>query len=99
MARRFEPQVVAIHEIATWLESKGVGNVVGMNKGGTCRVAGIEATMTHALHSSSIQDGETMIPAGEAAGYVLGFIATSLIFFRTALALSSLFSSSPFSFL
>lgn len=73
VAQRFGSQVVAIHEIATWLGTKGVQNCVGMNKGGTCRVAGLEVTMTHALHSSSIQDGDTMIAAGEAAGYVLGF--------------------------
>ena len=28
--------------------------------------------MTHALHSSSIQDGDQLIYAGEAAGFVIG---------------------------
>lgn len=73
VARRFKPQVVAIHEIATWLATKGVENCLGMNKGGTCQVAGLRATMTHALHSSTIQDGDKVIPGGEAAGYVLHF--------------------------
>lgn len=73
-AKKFDAQVFAIHEIATWLSSKGVGRTVGMNKGGTVDVAGgLKATMTHALHSSTIQDGEQMIPAGEAAGFVLHF--------------------------
>ncbi len=72
-AKRFKAQVVAIHEIATWLGTKGVETCVGMNKGGTCTVAGVKVSMTHAFHSSSIQDGDRVIPAGEAAGYVMEF--------------------------
>ncbi len=73
VARRFQPKVLAIHEIAVWLESKGVENCIGMNKGGSCAVEGLKATMTHAVHSSSIQDGDTTLPGGEAAGYVVEF--------------------------
>jgi L-ascorbate metabolism protein UlaG (beta-lactamase superfamily) len=73
IAKKHKSTVVAIYEIATWLGSKGVAHTVGMNKGGTAQVAGISATMVHALHSSSIQDGEHTIYAGEAAGYILTF--------------------------
>ncbi|HET7767331.1 MAG TPA: metal-dependent hydrolase [Chloroflexota bacterium] len=70
--RTGQPKVViAIHEIAVWLESKGVQNVTGMNRGGTITAEGIKVTQTPALHSSSIQDGDTQIPGGEASGYVL----------------------------
>ena len=74
LSKKFSPKVVANHEIATWFESKGVKNCVGMNKGGTVQVGSIKATMTEALHSSSIvdDDGKTLY-AGEPAGYVLHF--------------------------
>jgi len=72
LASKFSPTVVGIYEIATWLESKGVKNTIGMNKGGSCNVSKLQVTMTHALHSSSIQDDDgKMIYAGEAAGYVI----------------------------
>lgn len=71
--KKFEPAVVAIYEVASWLAAKGVKNTIGMNKGGTTTVAGISATMTHALHSSSIQDGDQLIYGGEAASYVITF--------------------------
>src|SRR5882724_4405283 len=41
LAKEFSPQVVAIYESAHWLESKGVKNVIGMNKGGTVKVGPI----------------------------------------------------------
>ncbi|MFZ0639016.1 MAG: metal-dependent hydrolase [Candidatus Acidiferrales bacterium] len=71
IAKKFEPQVVAIFETAVWLESKGVKNVIGMSKGGTVKVGEIEATMVHAIHSNGIQDGDKMIYGGEPAGYIV----------------------------
>ncbi|MBL8219514.1 MAG: metal-dependent hydrolase [Bryobacterales bacterium] len=72
LAAQFQPTVVGIYEVATWLDSKGVKKTIGMNKGGTASVGSFSATMTHALHSSSIvdDDGRTLY-AGEAAGYVI----------------------------
>ncbi|MCZ2151240.1 MAG: metal-dependent hydrolase [Bryobacterales bacterium] len=72
LAEQHSPAVVAIYEIATWLEGKGVKNVIGMNKGGTTKIGPVTATMTHALHSSSILEDGKLIYAGEAAGYVIG---------------------------
>ena len=46
---------------------------LGMNKGGTIDLGFVKLTMTHALHSSSIQDGDTIRYGGEAAGYILTF--------------------------
>jgi L-ascorbate metabolism protein UlaG (beta-lactamase superfamily) len=72
LAARFDPTVVGIYEVATWLESKGVKKTIGMNKGGTVRVGSISVTMTHALHSSSIVDDDgRAVYAGEAAGFVI----------------------------
>lgn len=71
IARRTGAQVVAIVEVADWLSRKGVGQVIGMNKGGTVQVAGVDVTMVHAYHSSSIRDGSQTLYGGEAAGYVV----------------------------
>jgi L-ascorbate metabolism protein UlaG (beta-lactamase superfamily) len=42
-----------------------------MNKGGSQMVAGVTVTMTHAVHSCGIKDGNQIIYGGEASGYVL----------------------------
>lgn len=71
IASQHKPEVVCIYEIGHWLESKKVGNVRAMNKGGTQEVCGIRITMVHALHSCGILDGDQIVYGGEAAGYVL----------------------------
>lgn len=72
VANGSQPQhVVAIAETAGWLESKGVANVVGMNKGGTFDLGGVKVTMTHADHSCGITDGDKTVYGGEAVGYVI----------------------------
>jgi L-ascorbate metabolism protein UlaG (beta-lactamase superfamily) len=71
LAKKFNPTVVAIFETCHWLGSKGVENCSGMNKGGTQLVHGVGVTMTHAVHSCGILDGDQIIYGGEAAGYVL----------------------------
>jgi L-ascorbate metabolism protein UlaG (beta-lactamase superfamily) len=42
-----------------------------MNKGGTQPVGPVKVTMTHAIHSCGILDGDQVVYGGEAAGYVL----------------------------
>lgn len=71
LAKKFHPKVVAIFETASWFEKKGVKNTIGMNKGGTVDLGFVKLTMTHALHSCAIKDGDDLIYGGEAAGYVL----------------------------
>lgn len=72
VATRFSPaKVIAQFEIATWLGGRGVPNVSGMNKGGTQDAGSVRVTMTHAVHSSSIKDGDQLLYGGEAVGYVL----------------------------
>src|SRR5260370_30348128 len=62
--------VVAIVELAGWLQSKGVENTTGINKGGSVDVQGIKITLTHAIHSSGVEDRSYV---GDACGYVLEF--------------------------
>jgi L-ascorbate metabolism protein UlaG (beta-lactamase superfamily) len=71
VAQKFSPKVVAIFETASYFEKKGVKNTTGINKGGTVDLGFAKLTMTHALHSCSIKDGDTLLYGGEAAGYLL----------------------------
>jgi len=73
IGKKHQPQVVAIPELAGWLEKKGLKNVIGMNKGGTVKVADIRVTMVHADHSCGIEDGEQLLYGGEAVGFVIEF--------------------------
>lgn len=74
LAKRFNPEkVVGIFETCHWLESKGVRNTSGMNKGGTQKIGDIEVTMVHADHSCGILDGVDIVYGGEAVGYVVTF--------------------------
>jgi L-ascorbate metabolism protein UlaG (beta-lactamase superfamily) len=66
-------QIVSIPELSKWLNSKGLENLVEMNKGGTVEVAGCKVHMVHAVHSCGITDGDQVLYGGEAAGYVIEF--------------------------
>jgi len=81
LAKKFKPTVVAIYETCHWLGSKGVENCSGMNKGGTQTVGPLQVTMTHAIHSCGILDGDQMIYGGEAAGYILHLPDKRTIYF------------------
>lgn len=73
LAKKFSPKLVAIYETAAYFEKKGVKNTIGMNKGGSADLGFLKLTMTHALHSCSIKDGDNLLYGGEAAGYILTF--------------------------
>ena len=75
VAKKFKPVTVTNYEVSNWLGSKGVENLSPMNKGGTQKAniaGGLKVTMTHAQHSSGIEDNGQMIYAGEPAGFVVG---------------------------
>jgi L-ascorbate metabolism protein UlaG (beta-lactamase superfamily) len=71
LAKQFEPKVVAIYEVASYFATKGVKNTIGINKGGTIDLGFAKLTMTHAIHSAAIKDGDQILYGGEAAGYVI----------------------------
>jgi L-ascorbate metabolism protein UlaG (beta-lactamase superfamily) len=73
LAKEFNPKVVGIYEVANYFSAKGVENTIGINKGGTLDLGFVKLTMTHALHSGAIKDGNNFVYGGEAAGYVLTF--------------------------
>ena len=73
LAKEKSPKaVVAIAELAGYLESLGVENTVGFNKGGTAAVEGIKVTMTNATHSSSMNAADgSIVYTGDPAGFVI----------------------------
>jgi L-ascorbate metabolism protein UlaG (beta-lactamase superfamily) len=76
LGKQHSPTVVAIIELASWLEAQGVENAstLGMNKGGTVTVDGIKFHMTHAVHSSGlISNSDRITYLGEATGFVIEF--------------------------
>lgn len=73
IAEKTNAKVIAMPELGRYLAKKGVKNVVGMNKGGTYTSHGIAITMVHALHSSSVTEGDQVIYTGDPAGFVLRF--------------------------
>ena len=83
LGKKFSPKLVAIIELATWLEGQGFPNAseLGMNKGGTVDADGIKFSMTHAVHSSAMYGDGPPIYLGEAAGYVVEFENGTKIYF------------------
>jgi L-ascorbate metabolism protein UlaG (beta-lactamase superfamily) len=70
LAKKFGAEIVAQVELKGWLGKQGapVGQLPGINKGGTQEVDGIRYTLVNAFHSSSSDDGAYL---GEAAGLVI----------------------------
>lgn len=74
LARRFSPQLFAIHEISVWLESQGLENVTGLNMGGTVAgPGGVTATFVPAVHSSGISGDAGIVDGGDPGGWILAF--------------------------
>jgi L-ascorbate metabolism protein UlaG (beta-lactamase superfamily) len=72
-------QIVAQVEVKGWLGKQGanVGDLPGLNKGGTQEIDCVRFTLTSAFHSSSSDQGEYL---GESCGLVIRFDDTSLYF-------------------
>jgi L-ascorbate metabolism protein UlaG (beta-lactamase superfamily) len=68
IAQNSNAQLVAIWEVVSWFEKKGIKNGHAMNIGGSFKADFGKITMTHALHSSSMPDGSY---GGNAAGFVV----------------------------
>ena len=71
LSKRFpDAEIVAIVELKGWLGRQGanVGDLPGLNKGGTQEIGGVRFTLTNAFHSSSSSDGTY---TGESCGMVV----------------------------
>ena len=75
-----EAQIVCQVELKGWLGAQGasVGELPGINKGGSQEIDGIRFTLVNAFHSSSSDDGEYL---GEACGIVVRLEDGKTIYF------------------
>jgi L-ascorbate metabolism protein UlaG (beta-lactamase superfamily) len=80
VARATGAPVVCLFELGLYLTDKGLQNVRDMGIGGTQHVAGVQITMTQAVHSGSIVDGG-IVYLGGASGFVLRSSGTPPIYF------------------
>jgi L-ascorbate metabolism protein UlaG (beta-lactamase superfamily) len=72
IAKEFRPKLIANFETCLWLSGKGFEKLISpMNKGGSQQVGEFSVTMTHAMHSNSVEDAGKVIYAGEPAGYIV----------------------------
>ena len=80
LSKKFQPEIVAIIELKSWLGQQGaeVGEMPGINKGGTIEAGGVPFTLVNAFHSTGTDDGAY---TGEAAGLVLTFEDGPTIYF------------------
>ena len=70
--QELDAPVLAIYEIAQWLERSGRKGVTSMNIGGYHRLADITIWMAPALHSSGLpSDGATLGNGGNPAGFII----------------------------
>lgn len=88
IALRTAPEaVVSTVDIAGWLEQQGVANAIGMNKGGTIRVADLAVKMVHADHTSSIAEDGRLVAGGESVGFIVTFSSGLKLYFAGDTAL------------
>jgi len=60
-------------EVGEYLGLRKIEKVNGINKGGSVELHGIRVTMLHAVHTSSIREGDSFFPGGEACGFLIQF--------------------------
>jgi L-ascorbate metabolism protein UlaG (beta-lactamase superfamily) len=80
LSKKFpDAAIVAMVELKGWLGGQGanVGDLPGINKGGTQDIDGIKFTLTNAFHSSSTEEGAYL---GEPAGIVIRADGKSIYF-------------------
>jgi L-ascorbate metabolism protein UlaG (beta-lactamase superfamily) len=81
VSRATHAPIVAVYELALWLERKGLSHVHGMGIGGTIEVAGLEISMVPAIHTSSVVENDTNVYLGQAAGFVVKMENDQSIYF------------------
>jgi L-ascorbate metabolism protein UlaG (beta-lactamase superfamily) len=80
VAKKHGAKVVAIYELADYVQGQGVAEIVGMNVGGTVELDDVAATMVEAKHSSGAQDEKGSHYVGVAAGYVLTIAGSPVLY-------------------
>ena len=80
IAKRTGATVIATFELANFIESQGVENVVGGNHGGTVPFDGGTTKFTPAWHTSSYEYGDQVVAPGIPAGHVVRFGGKTIYF-------------------
>jgi L-ascorbate metabolism protein UlaG (beta-lactamase superfamily) len=73
--------IVAVYELALWLERKGLQQVNGMGIGGMLEIAGLQVSMVPAVHTSSVVENDVTIYLGAPAGFVVRMENRSAFYF------------------
>jgi L-ascorbate metabolism protein UlaG (beta-lactamase superfamily) len=79
--------VACLFEVGIYLNEKGLQTVRDMGIGGTQLIDGISITMTQAVHSGSIMDGNRIVYLGGAAGFIVRAPHAPTIYFAGDTAL------------
>lgn len=81
IAKRTGAAVIATYELANYIGSQGVENVIGGNHGGTIAFDGGTTKFTPAWHTSSYSDGDgNVVAPGIPAGHVIRFGGKTIYF-------------------
>jgi L-ascorbate metabolism protein UlaG (beta-lactamase superfamily) len=80
VASKHGSTVVAVYELAAYVEGKGAANTIGMNLGGTVQLDDVAVTMVDAKHSSGVQDENGTHYVGVASGFVLSIADGSVLY-------------------
>jgi L-ascorbate metabolism protein UlaG (beta-lactamase superfamily) len=81
LAGRFGCPVVGIYDLISWLESKGMKNGLGMNKGGTAQIGPLSVTLTFASHSSTTMEDGKPVALGDPCGLILSLAGEPCLYF------------------
>jgi L-ascorbate metabolism protein UlaG (beta-lactamase superfamily) len=80
IARRTGAKVIATAELANWLSTQGLSDVVGGNHGGTIAFDGGASKFVPAWHTSSYTDGDAVVAPGVPAGLIVRFGGKTMYF-------------------
>ena len=71
LAKQFNAPLVASFELTEIAKKHGVTTVLPINPGGTQTIGDVKITAVNAIHSSSYQEGDQILYAGSALGFVI----------------------------
>jgi L-ascorbate metabolism protein UlaG (beta-lactamase superfamily) len=71
LAKKFDAVLVAPNELSQIATKHGVKKVQPLDVSGSAEVTGVKVTAVKAVHGSGYSEGDTIIYAGSAVGYIL----------------------------